>query len=347
MGLGEALGRCPGLILVPPDSERAEEIWERALRRLEGIGAGVEPGRPGEAFFETNGLRGLWGGTVEGVLRRARRAVGPAARVGAGPTRLAAYAAALRWRPRRPAPVVPPTAVRRFLDALPIGILGDRLPDEWERASLPVTLERLGVVTLGQLAELPDAAVADRFGEAGLEALGMARGIEPALRPRQPADDLAEELELPEAASGQVLERALGLLITRLLANPIRRGRSIRRARLSARLAGGGSWRADATMRSATTDPERLRLALAPRLETLPGPVLSLSVRAVSLGPSAHEQPALVSSPGEERHERLGEAVRQARAAAGRDAVMRVLDVEPESRVPERRAMLTPFPEIR
>src|SRR5215203_6297800 len=61
MRLGEALARCPDLILVPPDPELAEVAWEDALRRLEGIGAEVEPGRPGEAFFEVSGLRGLYG----------------------------------------------------------------------------------------------------------------------------------------------------------------------------------------------------------------------------------------------------------------------------------------------
>src|SRR5438128_10739409 len=58
MRLGEALARCPGLILVPPDIERTEALWERALRRLEGIGAAVESARPGEAFFAVEGLRG-------------------------------------------------------------------------------------------------------------------------------------------------------------------------------------------------------------------------------------------------------------------------------------------------
>ena len=96
MRLGEALARCPELALVPPDPERAEAAWEEALRRLEAIGAAVEPGRPGEAFFEAAGLRGLWGGSLEGVLRRARKAIGPSVRLGAGQTRLCAYAAALQ-----------------------------------------------------------------------------------------------------------------------------------------------------------------------------------------------------------------------------------------------------------
>jgi hypothetical protein len=80
-----------------------------------------------------------------------------------------------------------------------------------------------------------------------------------------------------------------------------------------------------------------------PKLEELPGPAASLGVRAVELGPEAGEQPALSPAPEEERRGRLAEAVRQARAAAGRDAVLRLLEVDSSSRVPERRAALSPW----
>ncbi len=100
-------------------------------------------------------------------------------------------------------------------------------------------------------------------------------------------------------------------------------------------------------MRSATANAQRLGLALAPKLDELPGPASRLGVRALELGPKAEDQPALAPSPEEERRGRLSEAVRQARAAAGRDAVLQVVEVDPASRVPERRALLTPFPEKR
>jgi hypothetical protein len=127
MRLGEALARCPELELVPPDPERADAAWEEAVGRLEGIGAAVEPGRPGEAFFEAAGLRGLWGGSLEGVLRRARKAIGPPVRLGAGQTRLCAYAAALQGRPRRAPVIVPGAMARAFLAPLPVGLLRDHL----------------------------------------------------------------------------------------------------------------------------------------------------------------------------------------------------------------------------
>jgi protein ImuB len=356
MRLGEALARCPELALVPPDPERAEAAWEEALRRLEAIGAAVEPGRPGEAFFEATGLRGLWGGSLEGVLRRARKAIGPSVRLGAGQTRLCAYAAALGARPRRGPVIVPGARTRAFLAPLPVDLLRERLfsnraapgggAEEAARigsVDLPEKLERLGVSTLGQLAELPEAAIADRFGEAGLRALRMARGTDEPLRPRRAHEELVERLELAEATSGPQLERVLALLIDRLLAHPARRGRSLRRLRLGARLAGGGSWRSVAALRRASADPVRLRLALLPRLEELPGPAASLSLRALETGASASDQATLGGSGQRNRRRRLDEAVRQARAAAGKDAVLRVLDVDSESRVPERRSLLTPY----
>src|SRR5919108_4049229 len=52
MRLGEALARCPALRLVTPDPDGAAAAWESMLAALEGLGAAVEPGRPGEARFE-------------------------------------------------------------------------------------------------------------------------------------------------------------------------------------------------------------------------------------------------------------------------------------------------------
>ena len=349
MRLAEALGRCPGLALIPPDPARAEEAWEARIARIEEIGGAVESQRPGEMFFGLDGLRGLLG-RPERALERARSVVGRGARLGAGPTRLCALAAAQRSRPRRGRAnpvVIGERAARSFLEPLPIGLLHERLEDEWTGVHLVDTLERLGVATLGELAALPDSAVADRFGTAGMRALAMARGVEEPLRPRPPREELREELELPDAATGGQLERALELLVDRLLTNPLRRGRSFRRLRLEARLAGGGGWRIESVLRSATASRERLLLALRPKLEALPAPASHLALRGLELGGGGPRQPTLTSDEHERRRGLIAEAVRHARAAAGRGAVLRVLDVDGDSRVPERRATLTPFPEDR
>lgn len=345
MRLAEALGRCPSLALIAPDPQRSEEAWEQVLAGLEKIGAAVESHRPGEAFFGIEGMRGLWG-RPERVLAKAREAAGGGSRIGAGPTRLCALAAAMGTRPRRGrsnVSVVGGREARGFLERLPVGILRHRLGDEWTGINLTDTLERLGVRTLGDLAALPDPAVADRFGDAGLRALRMARGAEAPLRARAPREELREELELPDAATGGQLERALELLVDRLLAHPGRRGRSFRRLRIEARLAGGGGWRIEAVTRRPHADRERLLLILRPKLAGLPAPASVLVLRALELGGEAPVQPALCPAESELRRGRIAEAVRQARTVAGRGAVLRVLEVDPGSGVPERIATLTPF----
>ena len=360
MRLAEALGRCPSLTLLAADPVRAEALAERALRRLESIGAAVEPGRPGEAFFAVEGLRGLYG-TPELVLAKARRALGPPVRIGAGPNRhlrprggaadarpataadrlrapgAAADRRAAREGARRPDRIVAAARSRRALRGRGAADRGG-VARRRARAARDPDARRARVAAGG-------CGVADRFGELGLRALRLARGADQPLRPRSPHEELRSDLALPEAASGQQLERALDLLIERLLAHRARAARTFRRLRLEARLAAGGGWRTEVAMRSASASAERLRLALSPKLGELPGPASRLGLRALELGPEAADQGSLHRSPDEERRGRLTEAVRQVRAAAGRDAVLRVLEVDPGSRIPERRATLTPFGE--
>ncbi|MGI8903027.1 MAG: hypothetical protein ACR2IP_05085 [Solirubrobacteraceae bacterium] len=380
MRLGEALARCPRLVLVAPDPAGVADFWERLLVRLESIGAVVEPERSGLVCFGARGLLRLHGG-IEGVLEAARRALRVPARFGVAPSRFAAVAAATKARVRRPEIVPgrsagfaprrsfadkPGFAQRRssadapglaqrqgdadaaggraqagaFLAPLPVALLRARPA----LADLPEALERLGVRTLGELAALPVTALADRFGKAGLLAHELASGGDGPLRPRPAAEFLRESLELPEASSGIQLERGLGLLIDRLLARRERRSRTLRAVVLSAVLVEhGGTWREQVVFREALADPVRIRLALGPRLTLMPAPAEALRLAVDRFGPPASDQGALLEDPAAARAARLREAIRQTRAAAGPDAALRVLQVDPDSRFPERRAVLAPF----
>jgi protein ImuB len=338
--VGEALARCPDLRLIAPDPEATRAYWSEVLNRLEGMGAAVESDDPGVAWFDADGLMRMHGGGLEAVMAAARRVLPPGIRMGAAPSRFAAYAAALHARRRR-SQWIPAGAVRAFLAPLPVGLLRSRAGLE----ELPELFERLGVRTLGELGALPASAVAERFGHPGLLALELAQGLDTPLEPRRPSEPILERLTLPEAASGMQLERALELIIARVLARRERRGRSLRKLALSARFVEGGTWRVSIPLRRPTVDGARLRIALAPRLADLPAPAESLAVEVEAFGPPAHDQHALVEDPAELRRTKLGEAVRHVRRAAGDEALMRVLEVDPDSRLPERRAVLAPFPE--
>jgi protein ImuB len=355
MRLGEALSRCPELTLVPPDPVGVADSWERLLVRLESVGAAVEPERPGLACFDAGGLLRLHGG-IEGVLGAVRAALRIPARLGVAPSRFAAVAAAGRARSRRPELVGSGRGLvgglvggrgdsgrelaRAYLAPLPVTLLRARPA----LAELPEALQRLGIKTLGELAALPATALADRFGRLGLIAHELAGGGDTELQPRIASEYLRESLDLPEAASGMQLERGLGLLIDRLLARRERRGRTFRSVVISAVLVErGGTWREQVVFREALSDPARMRLALAPRLSLMPAPADRLRLAVERFGPPAADQRVLLDDPAAARAARLREAIRQARAVAGPDAALRVLEVDPSSRFPERRAVLAPF----
>jgi nucleotidyltransferase/DNA polymerase involved in DNA repair len=337
MRLGEALATCPALVLVEQDPAGVEQAWEEIVRRLENAGFAVEPVEAGTALFETNGVERLYGG-LEPALKRALAAVGPAweARAGAAERRFAALAAASVARPGQ-ALIVSDDRTRSFLAPLPLTLL----PLDRERYE---ELEELGVRTVGELAGLPGGAVAERLGPDGRRAWSLARGEHDGrVDARRPHTPLVETLEFPEAVGQELtLRRGLGVLVDGLLARPERAGRPPRKLALWARLVGGASWRRVVTLREPTADPERLRLALGPKLTELPAPVLKLRLEAMELAASDGEQLELVRAEGEVVQGRLKEGLRQVKAAVGAGGVSMVVEVAPWSRIPEARALLVP-----
>jgi protein ImuB len=355
MRLGEALARCPALALIPPDPMGVADAWEKVLARLESAGAAVESEGPGLAFFDASELARLHGGPgsddparalraraaagpppwLAGVVTAVRAALRLPARIGAGPSRFCALAGAVKARSRR-AEVVDGAA---GLATEPVALLRRR--PEVERLVEP--LQRLGIGTLGQLAALGRPAVADRFGRAGEHAHDLACGRDSELRPRVAGETLEEVLELPESASGVQLERALVLLVDQLLARHERRGRTLRVVVLGAKLVEGGTWRERVVFREPLADATRMRLALGQKLVLLPAPAESVRLTVERFGPSASGAHALFDDASAQRTTRMREAIRQTRAVGGADAALRVLEIDPDSRVPERQMVLAPF----
>ncbi|MGE0066292.1 MAG: hypothetical protein AB7T48_02965, partial [Solirubrobacterales bacterium] len=139
---------------------------------------------------------------------------------------------------------------------------------------------------------------------------------------------------------------ALELLVDRLRAAPLRRGRTLLGLRLGALLAGGGCWRVEPGLGRPSASARVLRSVLAPRLAALPGPAEALRLRALGFGAGAADQLELAVGGEEPRRRRLGAAVREVRATQGPEALLKILPVDAGSRVPERWALLTPFPEL-
>jgi len=353
MRLSEAVDICPGLGFAPPDPTRTGTIHERALTRLESVGAGTESKRPGEIFFSTAGIERLHGGP-EGVLGAVRRALGPDPVLAVAPTRLAAVALARQSGravegdasgsgPGGTA-LLAPDRLHAFLSGLPVTALRGRLdlPPAAERG-LFRTLERLGLERLGNLTALTADQVADRFGPPGSRARELALGREGRIRPRRPRAMIDAAVELPEEASGAQLRAGLALLCDRMAVRLATTGQTARALAFEAELTGGGSWNRELVPRRPTASATLFGVLLASTPEQLPRPALGLRLRVIATATADPEQLEVTPRPEEVRRARLDEAARQVRAATGETGLMRVLEVEVGSRLPERRVFLTPY----
>lgn len=221
----EAQGRCPTLEVVEADPAREARCWLPLVEVVETFAPGVEVVTPGTLALATRGPSRYFGGdaalaekvaaTLDALLGRrcvrvgvadGRFTAGLAARSPVVVTPAAGPGAARQhvghsgvghpgvW----PTAVLPPVIVprgesRAWLAPQPVGVLGSP-----ELAGL---LERLGIRTLGELADLPASMLLARFGPQGALAHRLARGLdEQPLAARTPPADLAVASELDPPA---------------------------------------------------------------------------------------------------------------------------------------------------
>ena len=351
MRLGEAMARCPKLALVPPDPAGAAEAWERVLAALESIGAAVEPGAPGAVCFDapacsgcTAGSRACW--ARSGARSSGRRGWRPRPRASPRWRRPRARGRASRsscrpaGRPRRPRA----RPLRRGRAALPR--TAARGPARAGRA-------RGGAGRAARAAGDPHA------GRAREAAAGQGRG--PVRRhrdhgvgararrgrraPAAPADAAAARAAGPPGVLHGPGARARAGPARRPPAGPARAARAHDPGRRPRGDAGRGRHlaRAGGVPRGAGRPrPHAARAHPAPGRPARAGRGAAPSSSSASAPPRPISR-SLLEDCVAVRARRLREAVRQARVAAGPEAALRVLAVEPGSRVPERRAVLTPF----
>ena len=193
---------APGLVLHPRDEAAEARAFEPVLGVLAEYTPRFEVVRPGLAALPVDGPARYFGGE-DLVVRGIRDRIGELG-VGAGVgVADGVFAAALAARSDTR---VVPGRTAEFLASFPTSVL--ELPE------LVEPLARLGVGTLGRLAELPADAVAGRFGAAGVAAHRLARGLD--ARPPTPlrqGPDLAVEavFDPPADASERIVFAAKAL----------------------------------------------------------------------------------------------------------------------------------------
>jgi hypothetical protein len=151
---------CPELL---EEGARGEEArrFARVVARAGELCPWVHPVRLGVCALPARGPARFFGGE-EAVVARLARTVGEEAKLGVADGLFAAMLAA------RAELIVPAGGTAGFLAPWSVATLA--------RPDLAVTLQRLGITTLGQLAALPAANISDRFGADAAACHAVARG---------------------------------------------------------------------------------------------------------------------------------------------------------------------------
>lgn len=204
---------------------------------------------------------------------------------------------------------------------------------------------RLGLRTMGDLQPLPPARLAARFGPNGRLAWELANGTDKhIILPRPQEDSVVQELEMPSpAVSRDMLFLGIRQLVTRAFNTSILAGKQVRQVTLRAFLENRRSWERPLVMKEPCGQQALIR-AIELRLQSLelPGPVEAIAVQLSGIvNTIAHQGMLPLFQP---RHlQPVTEAVDQLRHRYGQNPVYRIVEVEPWSRIPERRHALIAF----
>src|SRR6266542_1527439 len=334
--LREVIPLCPEAIVLQPDPVRTATTLESVLQALQRVSPIVEPAEDGYLYLDLRGLNGVYESL--NLLDRAIRAAVPSLlkpRLGFGSGKFAAATAARTSRPGE-VHIVPADETKAFLAPLSIRNLTLLEPDVLQR------LELLGLHNIGDLAKLPFSAVQAQFGAPGACAWRLAHGrdTEPVIaRPVTSAVQSGLRFDDP-LASIEAVVAAIDQLLAQTFGQPALQGRSVRHVRLSALLSDGTSWERLYTFKEALSTRDAARRALKSKLDLPnglpPAPIDELALELLGLGGEAVRQPGLFVARARQLAE-IAEAARQLRARYGRVPLYHAIEVEPWSRIPERR----------
>ena len=337
--LREVVPLCPEAMVLQPDPVRTAAVLEAVLADLQHVSPIVEPGDDGYFFLDLRGLQSMYGSL--NALEDAMHAAVPALlrpRLGCANGKFAAAVAARMAEPgaNAPACVVPSNQTQSFLGPLSVRHLLMLEADVQHR------LELLGVRTIGDLAALPFTAVQAELGPPGAHAWRVAHGkdTEPVIA-RPLVATIQDGLRFDDPlGSVDAVMAAIDQLLAHTYSQPALQGRSVRQVRLRALLSDGTSWERLYTFKEAFSSRDATRRALKSKLDLPnglpPAPIDELALELLGLGGEAAHQPGLFVARARQLAE-IAEAARQLRARYGRVPLYQAIEVEPWSRLPERR----------
>ena len=341
MPLAEAMARCKDASLIQADAPYYNNTFDNLIKALELRSPAVEKDGLGCAYVGMEGLEMMYGGearVIASLLQAAPAEFNP--RVGVAEGKFPAYVAAVSTQGGR-ATRIPSDSARTaaFLSGLSVGLL----PLSWANKT---RLHRFGIHTLGQLSSLPEGAVQAQMGTEGRKAWLLASGVDNSPLISHRAQQVVEEsLTFPQpTVTWSPILTGLGTLLGRAFARPEVGGRYVRTATIESHVYRLPPWVKEFGFKEALGSRDRALFALKSRLDsvTLPGPLEDMKLTLSGLTGESGIQTNLFSDV--RKQEQLKEMMRQLEALlGGKPPIYQMKEIEPWSRIPERRQALVPF----
>ena len=225
--ISQAYRLCPHAAFLPCDGAK----YGRESRRIRGIFNEFTPQVQAvsidEAYLDVTGSLRLFGGKrrlAEQLQERIEEETGLTASLGVAPNKLVAKIASDLKKPRGLV-IVEPGEVEAFLRPLDVG----RIPGIGPK--LQGALRALGVRTIGDLAEVPEAELVDRFGDYGHDLWRRAHG-----RDDSPVHEEREVRSMGHEHTFETDTSDLGLVRSTLMHLCEKTARRLRRAGLAGRV---------------------------------------------------------------------------------------------------------------
>ncbi|MEU6203676.1 DNA polymerase IV [Micromonospora musae] len=315
MPMMRARALCPHAAYLPPDFSAYIEASRAVMQIFRDVTPLVEPLSLDEAFLDVSGARRLFGSPAEiarGIRERVAGELGLTCSVGVAPSKFVAKLGSTRAKPDGVL-VVPATRVLEFLHPLPV----DALWGVGERSAQ--ALRRLGLATIGDLAEAPYGMLRKALGEASAAHLhALAHGRDPrAVSPEHVEKSIGAEVTFDVDVTDPLEIRRALLALADKVGGRLRRADQVGRTiSLKVRLADFRTVTRSRTLPVATDTAREmfdtvwaLWTALAPA-----EPVRLVGVRAEGLA-AAQETPRQLALGAPERGWREAEAAADAAAA--------------------------------
>ena len=343
--LREATALCPQIAIVEPHPARHRRVADALRDALSSVSPIVEQAEPGAVFADLSGLDLLYPqpGAVEQAILQAAPPALPA-RVGVAGERFTAYVAARSASPQQFLRISSGESAG-FLAPKPVGWLS-LTPDDRERLRL------FGIETIGALASLPRQAIAAQFGVRGEAAWLAANGADPTPVVADPFAQMSvveSSPADPPLVSREAIRHSAQQLLRRALRHPRASGRFVRRLRLRAVMEDDQLWERSLALREPMSDRERLWLPIRSALDRTEfgGPIVELELELGALTAESGRQPSLFRDAAR-RREQLNEMARHLKAQHGsswhgRSPLAQIVELEPWSRIPERRFALMDY----